>query len=105
VTPLYVVLVLGLFAFRIWLLVSRLSGPPTVDGLKNVQAPAPDDPRWLGSRGDQLTGRDCQDCGQKIMMESQGKSCTTCGQALHKKACAKRHRLTAHGPAPVAPYR
>jgi hypothetical protein len=68
-------------------------------------APAPDDPRWQGTRGEQLCGRACADCNEKIVLESDGKTCATCLAPLHKKACAKHHRRTAHAPEPTAPYR
>ncbi len=69
-------------------------------------SPMPDDPRWGASRGEQVTGRLCDECGLKIALEADGRFCKTCQAPVHKKACAKRHRAIAHGPkADAGPYR
>ena len=101
---LYVLLVFVGLCVRVALLLRRGQEARLTRQAKDF-APPPDDPRWQGTRGEQLTGRACADCNEKILIESDGKVCATCHEPLHKKGCAKRHRRTAHAPAATAPYR
>jgi hypothetical protein len=106
-TAAYVALVILLFTFRIWRIVSRAQARTNGSLRSSVEqnlAP-PDDPRWQASRGEQLAGRACVDCNGKVVFEDDGKKCATCLEPVHKKKCAKHHRLTAHAPATQAPYR
>lgn len=62
------------------------------------------DPRWRESAGEQLTGKSCADCTQRILLEGDGRRCKKCGKPVHKK-CSKRHRALDHPIAGPAPYR
>lgn len=66
--------------------------------------PPPDDPRWLGHAEDQIAGRPCGHCKSKIVTDAEGRSCKQCGTLLHRRSCAKEHRVHAHTAAD-APYR
>ena len=73
---------------------------------RTTALPSPDDPRWQGSRGAQVTGRACVECGEKLVIELAGKACKACGEPVHKKRCAKLHKARTHAvAAPTAPYR
>lgn len=66
--------------------------------------PPPDDPRWRGRAEDQIAGRPCGHCKAKIVTDAEGRTCKHCGTLLHRRACAKEHRVHAHA-AGEAPYR
>jgi|GEM_PF-4005594 len=81
-------------------MVRVLAGPP-----RKAPAATRDDPRWLESAGEQLTGKSCADCTQRILLEGDARRCKKCGKPVHKKTCSKRHRALAHPIAGPAPYR
>ncbi len=64
-----------------------------------------DDPRWQKSAGEQLTGKSCAECNDRILMEGDGRRCKKCRKPVHKKACSKLHKALAHPIAGPAPYR
>jgi hypothetical protein len=66
--------------------------------------PSPDDPRHGPSGGDQIVGKSCADCNERIVTEASGRACDACGAVLHHKLCLARHQVTAHAEA-AAPYR
>ncbi len=66
--------------------------------------PPPDDPRWMGRVEDQIAGRPCGHCTAKIVTDAEGRACKHCGALLHRRACAKEHRVRAHAVG-EAPYR
>jgi len=64
-----------------------------------------DDPRWRESAGEQLTGKSCAECNDRILIEGDGRRCKKCRQPVHKKACSKRHKALVHPIAGPTPYR
>ncbi len=66
--------------------------------------PPPDDPRWSGRAEEQIAGRPCGHCRAKIVTDAEGRTCKQCGTLLHRRGCAKEHRMHAHS-AGEAPYR
>lgn len=77
-----------------------LQGP-----LKKRPTAPHDDPRWQKSAGEQLTGKSCAECNDRILIEADGRRCKKCRVPLHKKACSKRHRALMHPIGGHAPYR
>ncbi len=74
-----VVVRVGFFVLR-----SRGGPPPPKHAL-----PPPDDPRC---------------CKAKIVTDAEGRTCKHCGTLLHRRACAKEHRVHAHAAGDL-PYR
>ena len=61
-----------------------------------AEAPPSHDTRSAGDEGIQLVGQTCAECGDRIVMESNGKLCGDCGVALHTKGCDRHHAAIAH---------
>ena len=66
--------------------------------------PSADDPRWHASRGPQVAGRPCAECGRKITIERDGSPCDVCAEVAHV-GCLALHRSHAHSPSGTGPFR
>jgi hypothetical protein len=54
---------------------------------------------------DQLAGCFCGVCAQRIVTSEAGVWCSTCGATSHRKLCAERHAVSAHGTGGEGPFR
>jgi Zn finger protein HypA/HybF involved in hydrogenase expression len=53
----------------------------------------------------QLAGKVCADCGEGIVMETEGEFCNSCHRPVHRISCSERHSALEHPVGPAAPYR
>ena len=67
--------------------------------------PPADDPRWTRAPVEkQIVGAKCVHCERRFVIAEDARDCTECDALVHRKTCAKEHRVKVHTRSDV-PYR
>lgn len=67
--------------------------------------PPADDPRWTRPPVEkQIVGAKCIHCERRFVVAEDARDCTECDALVHRKTCAKEHRVKAHTKSDI-PYR